>query len=264
MSTEIYNLPNGSKIIGNIMPDMERVSFSKEMIRFNTESIYQFMVYDFEAKMKQKPGEIEKEMLRQLAFQKSGEQFQQTLNDCPLVTQLEQILTDTSLRKKDIERLLRGVEIKIGHIASFFYRAEELGYQFSSFRFEGKPKDVPDEDLPSFIHCNDSEVTRVGGSGDLSDGKLRQLVDQQKVLVTHIASKGSHWHCLLQTFAGLKGKESGEQGSRSHIHYISDITTGLTYDQIVAMVKSGNYPAAKIHLPLLDGDYAEEDSSEID
>lgn len=255
MSTVVYSLPDGKRIVGNIMEDMEHVSFTREMIRFHAESIYRFMVFDYEAKMKQKPGEIEKGMLRQLAIQKSGEQFQKTLTDSPLSAQLEQVLTDTSLKKKDVERLLRGVEIKIEHILSFFYRAEELEYDFSSFRFEGVPKDIPTEDLPKFIHASESEVTRVGGSEYLSDGKLRQLVDQQKVLVTRIASNDVHWHCLLQTFAGLKGREPGEHGHSSHIHYLSDRTTGLTYEEMVAQIKSGKYPSARIHLPLIDSDY---------
>lgn len=252
MSTEIYNFSDESIIIGYIMPDIEHVSFSKEMIRFHAESIYHFLVLDFEAKMKRKAGELEKGRLMELALFKSGEQFQQTLDNYPLPEQLEQILIDGSLRKKDQQRLLHGVELETEHILSFFYRAEELGYDFSAFRFEGQPKDIPIEDLPRFIHCDDNEVVRIGGSDTLSDGKLRQLVEQQKVLVTRIASKGSLWHCLLQTFSGLKGKEQGKQGSRPHVHYISDKTCGLTYDQIVAMIKTGIYPKAEIHLPLID------------
>lgn len=156
------------------------------------------------------------------------------------------------MRKKDQERLLKGVQIKIEHLLSFFYRAEELGFQFSSFRFEGVPKDVSPADLPSFIHCSDTnEVTHIGGD-NLSEGKMRQLVDQQKVLITRVASNKNHWHCLLQTFAGLKGKESGKEGRRPHVHYLSDQTTGLSYNDFVAMIKKGEYPHAKIHIPIIE------------
>ena len=252
MPTEIYNLPDGSKIIGNIMPNMEHVSYSKKMILFHAESIYQFLIVDFEAKMKCKVGDPEKAGLMKMAVMKAGEQFQNTIDKFPLPEQLEQILTNDNLKKKEQERLLCGIKIETEHIASFFYRAEELGYEFSSLRFEGMPKDIPAEELPRFIYCKDSNVIRVGGSNAISDGKLHQLVDQQKVLITRIASNGSQWHCLLQTLTGLKGHESGIQGSKPHLHYLSNKTTGLTYDQIVAMVKLGNYPTAKIHIPLTD------------
>ena len=51
-------------------------------------------------------------------------------------------------------------------------------------------------------------------------------------------SKGSHWHAFIRTYQGLKGNEPGIQGSVPHIHYYSD--------------KNGNYPTAKVHIPLVE------------
>ena len=59
------------------------------------------------------------------------------------------------------------------------------------------------------------------------------------------------WHAFIRTFQGLKGKESGTLGSVPHIHYYSN-KNGTSKADLVDMIKKGNYPTAKVHIPLID------------
>lgn len=62
---------------------------------------------------------------------------------------------------------------------------------------------------------------------------------------------GTQWHAFIRTFTGLKGKEHGAQGSIPHIHYYSN-KNGTSRDVFVNMIKNGNHPSAKVHLPLIE------------
>lgn len=77
-----------------------------------------------------------------------------------------------------------------------------------------------------------------------------QLTEPQLSSLFNFAENGIHWHCFLQTYKGLKGMESGVQGSRPHLHYLSD-SFGISKDDLVKMIKMGKYPNTPVHIPLL-------------
>lgn len=108
------------------------------------------------------------------------------------------------------------------------------------------------EELPKFAYLNDDgSVEKIGGE-KLTDGEVKAMIEQANVLIVRILEKDGHWHCFLQTFKGLKGKEAGKEGGRSHIHYISDKFCNLTFDDLKGMVKKGNYPSTPVHIPIVD------------
>ena len=127
---------------------------------------------------------------------------------------------------------------------------EELGYKFSSYRFKGTPQNINKENLPNFAYIDDNDILHRVGGELLSDGQLRALINESKVIYVQMLDNGRQWHAFIRTFQGLKGKESGAQGSVPHIHYYSN-KNGTSRKDFVKMIKNGHYPSAKVHIPLI-------------
>lgn len=135
-------------------------------------------------------------------------------------------------------------------LVAVFDFAEKCGYKFSHYTWRGEPKSSKDEKLPSFMHLKDDGSVEYIGDTTLTEGQMRTIIEQADVLIVRIFDNGIHWHCFLQTFKGLKGNEPGVQGSKPHIHYISD-SFGIAKGDLLQMVKMGKYPSTPIYIPLL-------------
>lgn len=83
--------------------------------------------------------------------------------------------------------------------------AEDNGYLFSNYRYEGKPANIKREDLPKFIHLSDDGKVEYYGTTTLTDGQMKTIVEQAGVIIVRIMKSSDHWFCLYQTFIGLKG-----------------------------------------------------------
>ncbi len=159
------------------------------------------------------------------------------------------------LNKKQQIRLLRGMQLTNTQLSSLFNFADECGYKFSHYKWQGDPKSVKDEKLPSFMHLKDDGNVEYMGETTLTEGQMRTIIDQADVLIARVFDNGIHWHCFLQTYKGLKGKEAGVQGSRPHLHYLSD-SFGISKDDLIKMIKMGRYPNTPVHI-LLSNDKIE-------
>ncbi len=243
-----YTLPDNSIIIGNELPDLYQQEFSKAMIKFNAESLYAYLFENHLLKNKCKPTQSEIDNFRILSILVSANQFNNVVSNTVMPECFRKILTE-DLSKKEQTKMLRGVTLTLNELMRLFYFGEEIGYTFTHIKSELAPKSVSAEKLPKLAFIDSSKSVVIIG-GEVSEGQARKLIDERKVLIARILSKGNIWHCLLQTFSGLKGKESGVQGAQPHLHYLSDKTTGLTYSEIVEQLKSGKYPNAPIHIPL--------------
>lgn len=246
-----YNLNNESTIVGSIFPDMEKVEFSKEFIRYHAGVIFSVMEEIHRKETGKEFSAAEKDVATQKSIGESAKQFQKMITDNPVSASFMDLLSK-DIKKKEQIRLLKGAKLTIEQLANLFYNAEEQGYSFSHFRFEGTPKNYTLADLPRFSYLNDDgSVEKIGGE-KLTDGEVKTMIEQAHVLIARIIEKEGHWHCLLQTFKGLKGKEPGKEGGRPHIHYLSDKFCNLTFDELKMMLRNGNYPSKSIHIPIVD------------
>ena len=143
------------------------------------------------------------------------------------------------------------MSLDISQLGAIFLHGEDLGYKFSSYRFEGTPKNFKKEDLPNFAYVDDNDVLHRVGGESLSEGQLRALINESKVIYVQMLDNGIQWHAFIRTFQGLKGKEPGTQGSVPHIHYYSN-KNGTSREDFVNIIKKGNYPTAKVHIPLIE------------
>lgn len=243
MSQKIYKNDNQT-IIANRMDDVTNVSFKEYMLKSYAMSIapvistlaFKFLPIDSYIVSRQS---LE---LAKTELEKLGE--------ITLPEQIKQLL-ESDLKKKEQEKIWKGVSLSTNQLGAFFVYADNLGFKFSSYRFEGTPKSYNIQDLPTFAYIDDNDELHKVGGHSLSDGQLKALIHESKVIYVQMVSKGSHWHAFIRTYQGLKGIESGTQGSFPHIHYYSD-KNGTSREDFVNMIKNGNYPTAKVHIPLVE------------
>lgn len=246
MST--YKYKDGNKqLIANHMEDIENASFRETMIKFHASSMVPVLKAYLEND-KNCPFPYDDEIIDVVALMKATQTYE-TCSSEKFDPCFESIF-QKELSKKDQIRLLKGVQLKEAQLAAIFDFAEKCGYKFSHYTWQGEPKSVKEEKLPSFMHMKDDGSIEYIGETTLTEGQMRTIINQADVLIVRIFDNGSHWHCFLQTYKGLKGMESGVQGSRPHLHYLSD-SFGISKADLVKMIKIGRYPNTPVHIPLL-------------
>lgn len=246
MTTYIYK--DGDKeIIANQMEDVENVSYRETMVKFHASSIAPAIKVMLE-KDKNFNLPCNDEIINQVALMFAKQSYNE-LSKESVDGKLKNIF-QKELNKKEQIRLLKGVQLTKTQLSSLFNFAEECGYRFSHYKWQGDPKSVKEEKLPSFMHMKDDGSIEYIGETTLTEGQMRTIINQADVLIVRIFDNGSHWHCFLQTYKGLKGMESGVQGSRPHLHYLSD-SFGISKADFVKMIKIGRYPNTPVHIPLL-------------
>lgn len=248
MSQNLYKTDRQT-IIANRMDDVTNVSFKEYMLKFHAMSIapvISSLAFKF---LKFLPIDSYIRIVSRQSFELAKSELEK-LGEITLPEQIKQLL-ESDLKKKEQEKIWKGLSLSVNQLGAIFVYADNLGFKFSSYRFEGTPKSYKIQDFPTFAYIDDNdELHRVGGSS-LSDRQLKALIHESKVIYVQMISKGSHWHAFIRTHQGLKGNESGTQGSVPHIHYYSD-KNGTSREDFVYMIKNGNYPTAKVHIPLVE------------
>ncbi|WP_133271947.1 hypothetical protein [Hymenobacter radiodurans] len=158
-------------------------------------------------------------------------------------------LLDTK-RKNEQIHLTKGMELTNDELTAFIAQVGHFhGFLYSQYKSERIPNGTDLNSLPVFTHLNDDgSITKIGNS-TLSDGQLKNVINQRKVLLGKFVEKGADWHCFVYTYDSINGKEKGDWGS--HIHYISSMW-GVPKADVVAGIKNGRYvssglPHIKIH-----------------
>lgn len=249
MAQKVYKTEDGQTIIANMMNDVTNVSFKEYILKFHSYSIapvissMAFKLFSF----------LPVDSIARIVNRQSFELAKQQLISLEKVMLPDEIFTllKNDLKKKEQEKIWRGLSLDISQLGAIFLHGEDLGYKFSSYRFEGKPKNFKKEDLPNFAYVDDNDILHRVGGELLSEGQLRALINESKVIYVQILDNGIQWHAFIRTFQRLKGKESGTLGSVPHIHYYSN-KNGTSKADLVDMIKKGNYPTAKVHIPLID------------
>lgn len=243
-----YKYEDGDKeLFANEMDEVENVSYRDTMIKFHASSTAPVLkaYLDKDKKCRLPYNDDIVYRAASIIAEKTYENF----TKCSFDSCFESLFKK-ELSKKEQIRLLKGAQLTETQLFSLFNFAEECGYRFSHYKWQGDPKSVKEEKLPSFMHMKDDGSIEYIGETTLTEGQMRTIINQADVLIVSIFDNGSHWHCFLQTYKGLKGMESGVQGSRPHLHYLSD-SFGISKADLVKMIKIGRYPYTPVHIPLL-------------
>lgn len=161
------------------------------------------------------------------------------------------ILLLKSTSKKEQEKLLRGQSLTPFQLAALLFRAsQEFGYSFSNYTAEHHHKGLDENALPAFIEIKEDGTVKTAGETTLSEGQLKNVINQRRVTVAKFLDKGDEWHCFFTVYRSLRGEESWKDG-QPHFHYISD-KWGISRKDAVEQLKGDKYPSTSVHIALND------------
>lgn len=162
-------------------------------------------------------------------------------------TQLMDLLKFESLPKRQQEKRLKDLKLTATDILCFWIEADIEGYLLDSYHFETYPDRYNEKQHPMcYAQKPDGSIETIGNT-EMSDGEMKALLHDRKVVVARILHKDEHWHCFYHTFKGLAGEEPGENGSKPHWHYISD-KFGITREDLQERLKNCDLPQSKSHI----------------
>lgn len=162
---------------------------------------------------------------------------------------LQQILAHHEWDKHQQKKLWEGVVLSATDIWWFNWLAQEIGYLLDVFHIEIIPRVFQEKKLPMcFTQENDGRFRKIGTT-DLSEGEMRGILEQRKVLQMRVYHRESIWHCFYFTHRGLAGKEPGTYGSVPHYHYISD-KFGIPLVNLKKRFSEGKMPSSEIHIQI--------------
>lgn len=158
--------------------------------------------------------------------------------------QLKSLLNANS--KRDQIKALKGFRLTSNELESFFlfaYKEKRLLHSFYHFTF--KPKSTDNENLPNLMYLEKDGSLKVSGESSLSRGKLKQIIEHQKLMMVKTIQNKKEWHCFFYTSNGIAGTESYSGGS--HIHYVSN---KWNYDrlEIIKILSKREYTINSIHI----------------
>ena len=193
------------------------------------------------------PVHIPEKYVRRYALEQTDLLISETLSRSTRNVEIFQLLNDDSLSWKQQEKLLRGVTLSGAEFLWLNKDAQELGYLLDIYHEETYPKKFNEIKKPIVFNQKDDGSIETLGSTEMSDGEMRALLEQRKVVQARIYHRESHWHCFYFTFRGLAGEEGGVMGSKPHYHYLSD-KCGIPIDDLLKMIKECNMPSSKVHI----------------
>ena len=182
-------------------------------------------------------GEIEKE------------KFWETKEEIEVPENFLKLLETT--RKKDQVSLLKGLSINPDQLISLIFKSfNDHHYLYSRYRFENLPKDLDDKKRPKVADISKEGVIKTVGETELTEGQVKKMINERKVIIAHFFDRGDDWHCLFITYNSIDGRENHKNG-QPHFHYISS-AFGITRDDFIKSMENGNYKSTPIHIDLLE------------
>jgi hypothetical protein len=154
-------------------------------------------------------------------------------------------------RKKDQIPLLRGLSLNPDELMSLIFKSyNDFGLLYSKYLFENLPDGFEGRKLPKLFHIKEDGTIEKVGETDLSDGELKNVIEQRKVIVSHFFEKEDFWHCFFIIYNSIAGKENHNNG-QAHFHYISSSFT-ISKEEFIESMRTGKYKSTSIHIDLLN------------
>lgn len=160
---------------------------------------------------------------------------------------IHQLFFDESLSHKEQIKLLKDVTLTPTDILWLNKEAQDAGFLMDIYHEEKYPEKFDEKKHPLLFQKKEDGSIEKMGSTDMTEGEMRALLEQRKVIQARVYHKESIWHCFYFTFKGLAGEESGITGSKPHYHYLSD-KSGVKWDDLVSRIKDCDMPSSKVHI----------------
>ena len=154
-------------------------------------------------------------------------------------------------RKKDQVRLLKGMSLNPDILMSLIFKSyNDFGYLYSKYHFKNLPNGFEGKKLPKVFHLNEDGSIHKVGETELTDGELKHIIENRKVIVSHFFEKDDIWHCFFLTYKSIGGKENWKEG-QPHFHYISN-GFGVSKEDFIESMRTGKYKSTSVHIDLLE------------
>lgn len=187
------------------------------------------------------------DLIDKVTIQNVDKKFSEMLENSTRNANLLELLSNEGLSYKEQKRLLKGMILTSADILWFNKDAQDLNYMLDVFHEEKFPKKFKDKKIPvCFCQQDDNSIETIGTT-DMTDGEMRALLEQRKVVQARVFHKGEHWHCFYYTYKGFAGLEPGIMGKQPHYHYISD-KSGISRMELERCIKECEMPTSKVHI----------------
>lgn len=249
MATHIIPDDNGKGFtIAGIYDDVKYADPIKYFAQRSIETKAAVLQKILEVKM---PGS-DKDTMRKVAFKNATEFWEENFTKI-MATEVPEALFSLlkSTSKGEQVKLLKGLRLTAENLTAFIFRAfTEHGWTYSQYHCQQYPKGTDKGCLPrlAIVNRETGEVTKTGETS-LTDGQIKQVIEQRKVVSVKFLDKGSEWHCFFITYRSIGGEESWKNG-QPHYHYISDKFL-IPRDEAVKQFKGDKYPTTNVHIELL-------------
>lgn len=193
------------------------------------------------------PIAIPDDLVRKFVLQQTDEMIADKLANSKPHPAIHQLFFDESLSHKEQINLLKDVTLTPSDILWLNKEAQDSGFLMDIYHEEKYPEKFDEKKHPLLFQKKEDGSIEKMGSTDMTEGEMRALLEQRKVIQARVYHRESIWHCFYFTFKGLAGEESGIMGSKPHYHYLSD-KTGIKWDDLVSRIKDCDMPSSKVHI----------------
>lgn len=170
-----------------------------------------------------------------------------TFRRCKIKQELRDLLKYDGIKKRQQEKLLKGLLLSADDIICLLAEAEFSGYLMDIYHIEKDPICFEGRQFPMCFAKKDDGTFDVFGKTDLTDGELDSILQQRKVVQARVFHKENHWLCFYFTLRGIAGEEHGDHGSVPHWHFLSD-KFGYTREQLNQFIQNCDMPSSKTHI----------------
>lgn len=244
--TEITNKETGEKIIAFGGDDVENVNLGQHY--YDTCFMTRMMLLvPEETSGRAKPTEKGMQILIETA--KNCREFIDNFRKVELPKNLISLLG--SKKKSEQQKFLNGLALTPDILMGFLLFAGNQGYTFSQYKSEFPTAAIDASKLPKAYRVKEDGTVEKFGKTELTDGQLKQAIEQRSVKIAKFIEQGDEWHCFFVTYNSLAGKENWQNG-QPHFHYISNLF-GIQKEEVIKQIKSKDYKLGNLpHIVLND------------
>lgn len=244
--SEIINKKTGERLISFGGEDFENVNPAQHFYESCLVSRMMMLEPD-ETSGRKEPTKKGAETLVKVA--ESCKQFIDKFRKVQIPSELTKLLETT--KKREQKKLLNGLRMNPDILMSFLLMAGDKGFKLSQYQSEHQTKAVDLKKMPMAYRKKADGTIEKFGKTELTDGQLKQALEQRSVKVAKILEKDNEWHCFFLTFNSIGGKENWQNG-QPHLHYISDLF-GIEKKDVIEQIKSKKYNLGNLpHIALDD------------
>lgn len=155
------------------------------------------------------PIPIPDDMVRQFVLQQTDEMIAEKLAKSTPNPAIHQILTEKALSYKEQNRILKDVTLTSDDILWLNKEAQDYGYLMDIYHEEKYPEKFNEKKHPVLFHQKvDGDIEKMG-STEMTDGEMRAMLEQRKVIQARIYHKDITWHCFISLTKDWQARRLG-------------------------------------------------------